>query len=439
MKKCSRAELLAPAGSFESVRAAVNAGADAVYMGGTRFGARAYSESAESEDEDMVMEAIRWCHLFGVKLYMTVNILFKESELKEFFSYIKPYYEAGLDGVIVQDFGAVELFHRYFPGLPVHASTQMSITNRNGALLVKRLGMTRAVLARELSLPEIRSVHEACGPDFELEIFIHGAMCYSYSGSCFMSSFLGGRSGNRGRCAGPCRLCYEAYGEKGYFLSMKDMETLSMLPELLDAGAFSLKIEGRMKSPVYTAGVVSVYRSFLDSALKGEKRTVTEADRQILREIFDRGSTSYLDRHNGADMIVARERDFRAADEKRREKIRKNYLENDRTRKIRLFFQAHVGEKALLRATLDPSDGEEAGFSAFSEKMLQPSEKKPLSESEIREKLLSVGSSPFSVSELTMDYDGSAFLPLSVLKSLRRSAFSGLEEEILKPFERTLS
>ena len=265
IKRDKRVELLAPAGSFQSVVAAVNAGADAVYMGGRRFGARAYADSAQAEGEDMVMEAIRYCHLFSVKLYMTVNILFKDDELKELFSYIKPYYEAGVDGLIMQDLGAVRRIRAMFPDLEVHASTQQTITSVAGARMAQRFGMTRAVVSRELSLQEIRNIHDESG--MELEVFCHGAMCYSYSGACFMSSLLGGRSGNRGRCAGTCRLCYETAGQKGYYLSMKDMQTIELLPELIEAGAYSFKIEGRMKSPLYTAGVVSVYRKYLDLAL----------------------------------------------------------------------------------------------------------------------------------------------------------------------------
>ncbi|MCQ2501692.1 MAG: U32 family peptidase, partial [Lachnospiraceae bacterium] len=262
------AELLAPAGSFEALEAALVSGADAVYLGGTRFGARAYADNLNTED---LCRAIDLVHRQDKKLYMTVNTLLKEKELEEdLYQYLLPYYREGLDGVIVQDLGVVQAIRQWFPHLPVHGSTQMAITGASSAELLKQEGLTRVVPARELSLKEIREIYKKTG--LEIECFIHGALCYSYSGMCLMSSLIGGRSGNRGRCAGTCRLPYEVYenGKKlngpntAYPLNTRDMCTVELLPEILDAGVCSLKIEGRMKKPEYTAGVVSVYRKYLD-------------------------------------------------------------------------------------------------------------------------------------------------------------------------------
>ena len=438
IKRDKRVELLAPAGSFQSVVAAVNAGADAVYMGGRRFGARAYADSAQAEGEDMVMEAIRYCHLFSVKLYMTVNILFKDDELKELFSYIKPYYEAGVDGLIMQDLGAVRRIRAMFPDLEVHASTQQTITSVAGARMAQRFGMTRAVVSRELSLQEIRKIHDESG--MELEVFCHGAMCYSYSGACFMSSLLGGRSGNRGRCAGTCRLCYETAGQKGYYLSMKDMQTIELLPELIEAGAYSFKIEGRMKSPVYTAGVVSVYRKYLDLALDCSDRKnlktyrVAEEDLRTLREIFDRGGTSsYLKKHNGADMIALSEKKFRAVDQTVTERIQAAYIDRNRTITVDAVMDMTVGAPAVL--TL--SDAAGRMVTAVSEDLVLPAEQRPVQAPEVEARLRKTGGTAFTLGNVQVSVHGDAFYPVGRLNELRRTALAMYEEEILRGSQRT--
>lgn len=445
IKRDKRVELLAPAGSFQSVVAAVNAGADAVYMGGRRFGARAYADSAQAEGEDMVMEAIRYCHLFSVKLYMTVNILFKDDELKELFSYIKTYYEAGVDGLIMQDLGAVRVIRSMFPDLEVHASTQQTITSVAGARMAQRFGMTRAVVSRELSLQEIRKIHDESG--MELEVFCHGAMCYSYSGACFMSSLLGGRSGNRGRCAGTCRLCYETAGQKGYYLSMKDMQTIELLPELIEAGAYSFKIEGRMKSPVYTAGVVSVYRKYLDLALDCIDRKqgaakhgsmssyrVAEEDLRTLREIFDRGGTSsYLKKHNGADMIALSEKKFRAVDQTVTDRIQAAYIDRNRTITVDAVMDMTVGAPAVL--TL--SDAAGRMVTAVSEDLVLPAEQRPVQATEVEARLRKTGGTAFTLGDVQVSVHGDAFYPVGKLNELRRTALAMYEEEISRGSQRT--
>lgn len=258
-------EILAPAGTKEALLAAVSAGCDAIYLGGNMFSARAF---AGNFDSDTLPGVIDYCHLFGVKLYMTVNTLLKEHEILQLTDYMKPFYQAGLDGVIVQDPGVVRVLRRAYPLMPVHGSTQMSVASAYGANLLKKLGITRVVPARELSLEEIKSIKKKA--DIEIESFVHGAMCYAYSGKCLMSSFLGGRSGNRGRCAQPCRQKYEVKGSDGkvkgneYAISLKDMCTLSILPQLIDAGIDSFKIEGRMKNPSYVAATVAAYKKARD-------------------------------------------------------------------------------------------------------------------------------------------------------------------------------
>lgn len=302
--KGKKAELLAPAGTYDSLRAAVNAGADAVYLGGRMFGARAF---AGNFDEEELIRGIDAAHLSGRRVYLTVNTLLRDEELEQVVSYIKPYYEAGLDAAIVQDFGVLSLLRQEFPKLELHASTQMTVTGRYGARLLKAMGASRVVTARELSAAEIKDIHDHV--DVELESFVHGALCYSYSGQCLLSSMIGGRSGNRGRCAQPCRLTYSCNGQgPKHFLSPKDMCMLEGIPDILEAGVFSLKIEGRMKSPEYVAGVVSAYRRYVDMYLeKGrESYRVDPEDIKMLMDIYNRGGfcKGYYYEHNDRDMMT---------------------------------------------------------------------------------------------------------------------------------------
>lgn len=308
-------ELLAPAGSLEHLKAAVNAGADAVYMGGEKFGARAYAHNFSRED---MIEALQFAHFHERKLYLTVNTLMKEKELfEELGDFLLPYYENGLDGVIVQDFGAVRFIRENFPGMEIHGSTQMTITDVHGAVAAKKMGMTRVVPARELSLREIKQIKEETGLD--IEVFVHGALCYCYSGQCLLSSLYGGRSGNRGRCAQPCRMPYTLedmngnsshISQKGkYLLSPKDLCSLSVLPQLMEIPVDSLKIEGRMKNVEYVAGVTAIYRKYLDElAQNWEKRqefAPKEEDIHTLEELYCRDgfTKGYWMKHNGQDMM----------------------------------------------------------------------------------------------------------------------------------------
>lgn len=314
MEDChlKKPEILAPAGSAEALRAAIYAGADAVYLGGSRFGARAYADNFDSE---ALLEAIEYAHLYGVKVYLTINTLFRNKEIEQLFGYLVPLYEAGLDAVIVQDVGVMSYVHAVFPDLPIHASTQMAITTEYAYELLRDYGVTRIVPARELSLDEIAGLKGADAVFVpEVEVFVQGALCYCYSGQCLMSSMLGGRSGNRGRCAQPCRLAYEVSEENGtvisgageYVLSPKDLCGLDSISDLIHAGVDSFKIEGRMKKAEYVAACVRAYRTCVDAWFDGRlTKQLVNRCRQEMAEVFNRGgfTDGYYHRHNGGGMM----------------------------------------------------------------------------------------------------------------------------------------
>lgn len=298
-----KVEILSPAGSYESLKAAVAAGADAVYIGGSRFGARAFADNLE---EASLLEAIDYVHLHGKQIYLTVNTLLKEREMEqELYEYLLPYYRQGLDAVIVQDIGVLKFVREQFPNLPVHASTQMTITNISGAKFLESLGVERVVTAREMTLPEIAEI--AKETTLEIESFVHGALCYCYSGQCLYSSLIGGRSGNRGQCAQPCRLPYKVNGKTSYVMSLKDMCALELIPDLIEAGIYSFKIEGRMKKPEYVAAVTSIYRKYVDLYLEKGRAGfhVTKEDKEILMDLYNRGGfhSGYYKTWNGKEML----------------------------------------------------------------------------------------------------------------------------------------
>ncbi len=302
-----RCELLAPAGSYETMLVAFNAGADAVYVGGQKFGARAF---AGNFNEEELVKAINYAHMFDKKLYLTVNTLIKEEEFSQLYDYIKPYYEAGLDAVIVQDIGVLKFIAGNFTDLPIHCSTQMTITGEEfGKVLAENKSVTRIVTPRELNLAEIKKMYTATG--LEIESFVHGALCYCYSGQCLLSSIIGARSGNRGRCAQPCRLTFSNAEQKvdnKHLLSPKDLCTLEILPEIIENGVYSLKIEGRMKKPEYVASVVAIYRKYIDRYLKNGKKNykVAQEDIDTLKDIYNRGgfTDGFYKRQNGSEMMT---------------------------------------------------------------------------------------------------------------------------------------
>ena len=313
-----RVEILAPAGSMECLKAAVAAGADAVYTGGALFGARAYAHNLTEEE---LLEAIDYVHLHGRRLYLTVNTLIKDREMeKQMYDYLLPYYRQGLDAVIVQDIGLFRFIRKHFPDLPIHASTQMTLTGVDGAKFLEKEGAQRIVTSRELSMAEVKKIADET--ELEIESFVHGALCYCYSGQCLFSSFIGGRSGNRGQCAQPCRLLYQTPEAKRpqYLLSLKDICTLELIPEMIESGIYSFKIEGRMKKPEYAAAVAFQYRKYADLYLKyyeecpaGEdpaayamkRYRVREEDRQMLLDLYNRGGfhTGYYHTQNGREMV----------------------------------------------------------------------------------------------------------------------------------------
>lgn len=446
-------EILAPAGSYESMVAAVNAGADAVYIGGSRFGARAY---ANNLDEEAMIRAIRFVHLHGCRLYMTVNTLVKERELSELYGYLKPYYEAGLDAVIVQDLGVFSYIREHFPKLPVHVSTQMTVTGKYSAADLKRMGAVRVVPARELSLGEIREICESTG--MEVETFVHGALCYCYSGQCLFSSLIGGRSGNRGRCAQTCRLPFDMCRDGNYInkknekyvLSLKDLCTLDILPDILEAGVCSLKIEGRMKSPRYTAGVVSIYRKYVDMYLKNGRKGyhVDTADRKALLDLFDRGGQSegYYRVHNGRDMVVLKEKPaFREPDQELFDYLDRTYVEAVKKVTIKGTAYFEVGKPARLTVDYALKDGctDKRAVSAKSllvwsdGDVVEEAKNAPMDETRIRKQLMKTGDSPFAFEELSVIMRGNVFVPVQKLNELRRSVLEKLEEAIEKTYSRS--
>ena len=430
-------ELLAPAGSLKTLKAVIHAGADAVYLGGSMFGARAY---ANNFNEEELLEAIRFGHIHGRKIILAVNTLLKEYELGQLYDYLRPYYEAGVDAVIVQDMGVMEFIETHFPNLPIHTSTQMTITNVEGARLLKEQGVERVVTAREMSLEEIQRIHDEVG--VELESFIHGALCYCYSGQCLFSSIIGGRSGNRGRCAQPCRLSYEVLqGEKSLtghhatpILSLKDMCTLPFLYELADHGVYSFKIEGRMKTPEYAAGVVSIYRKYMDSYLDGSRIPVEKKDIRALLELGNRGgfTNGYYYHHNDSDMLSGESASHNKSEGVLQDNIRREYVDTELKEKIK--------GKLILNKECPAKIEVQYGKIKVSYQgdMVLVAQNRPLTKEVVTEKITKTGNTPFVFENLEVTMDDDIFMPVNQLNQLRRGALEALEEVLLKPYERTL-
>ncbi|MCH5280268.1 MAG: U32 family peptidase [Lachnospiraceae bacterium] len=431
-------ELLSPAGDMDCFMAAVNAGADAIYLGGEAYGARAYASNFTGEE---ICYAIRYAHLFGIKIYLTVNTLIKEQELSVLADFLMPFYEAGLDGVIVQDFGALSLIKKVFPGLSLHASTQMCITGSYGAALLKEYGVSRIVPARELSIEELVRIKDKTG--IEIETFIHGAMCYCYSGQCLFSSFLGGRSGNRGRCAGPCRLPYEAFGHKGYPLSLKDMCTLPILPKLVSSGMDSFKIEGRMKNPYYVAGVTAIYGKYLDlyencgenrEAMPIESVKIDPKDLQLLRDLYVRTEleNGYYERHNGKEMITFDKPGYVTGDEKEFEWIKKCFLDKNRQLPITGKLFAKEGYPLALEIQT------EKGICLKAEgKIVEKAVNRPVTEDEMIRQLEKTGNTPFHFMDISVIMSKDVFIPIKDLNALRRDALDAFFSLLAGEYERS--
>lgn len=437
MENHRRVELLAPAGNPAGFYGAVHAGADAVYLAGNQFGARAYAENFTTEE---LLECIRYGHLCGRKIYLTVNTLLKNPEIHQLYDYLAPLYRAGLDAVIVQDLGVLRFVREHFSGLKLHVSTQMSACSRWGASLLKDMGASRIVPARELGLQEIIAMRQHSG--IEVETFIHGAMCYCYSGQCLFSSILGGRSGNRGRCAQPCRLPYSVCSDGAdsgemYPLSLKDMCTVQHIPQLIEAGIDSFKIEGRMKKPEYAAGVTDIYRRCIDhyctlrSTMNPQEAAaayhVKPEDMRALESLYVRTGLQdgYYFRHSGRDMVTLDSPAYCESDEKLLARIRERFLDA-RFRlpvTVRAFF--HVGSPAKvvlewgsLRAQAEAGPVEQAL-------------KQPITEENIKKQICRLGDSAFYASKIEISMDPDSFYPLKQINELRRTAVSRLEEKLL--------
>ena len=439
-------ELLAPAGSYEGMIGAINAGADAVYFGGSLFSARAFAQNFSTEE---AADAIRYAALHGVKTYLTINTLVKEQELGDLIPFLTPYVRAGLNGVIVQDLGVLALVQENFPELELHASTQMAISGKYGALLLKRLGCVRVVPARELSLTELKIMKEGSGVD--LEAFIHGAMCYCYSGLCLFSSIIGGRSGNRGRCAQSCRLPYhlvessEAGRSKeksGYLLSLKDMCALPLLPELMEAGIDSFKSEGRMKKPEYTAGVTAIYRKYIDLYLEDPASFhVAKEDLSRLSSLYMRSQieTGYYHRHNGREMVTLSQPGYSGSSETLLKEIRDLYLTGKKTIPVQMTARLTIGKPAELILKTVANEHSLRAMDDVSISVrgveVQEARKAPLQEEQVIRSLKKLGGTNFhciscTVEGLTENRTG-VFLPSAALNELRRRAVASLEEKIL--------
>ncbi len=408
-------ELLAPAGNLEIFKGVIESVADAVYVGGSMFGARAY---ANNFTEDELLEAIDFAHLRGVKVYLTVNTLIKNSEFSKLYDYLLPYYKRGLDAVIVQDIGVVKAIHEYFPSLEIHTSTQMTVTGADGVRFLSQFGVTRVVMAREVSLAEMKRIHEETG--MELEAFVHGALCYSYSGQCLFSSILGGRSGNRGRCAQPCRLPYTVEGKKDeYILSLKDMCGIKALDKLHDAGVYSLKIEGRMKQLEYACGVVKYYRSYIDSM-----KPVTDADYDRIKALGNRcGFTDryYFD-HNGSDMVTYVKPNFVSNAAEPSPEKRKLSIEGELVLR-----EGEPGSLTVKRGDVTYKASIEPVSAAL---------KAPLDKKAAIDRINKTGDTDFEFSHIKAQIGENVFVPNGALNKLRRDAISGLCDKLLKKYYR---
>lgn len=435
-----KTELLAPAGSFVILKAAIDAGADAVYAAGDKFGARAYAKNFTEEE---MLAAIDYVHIRGKRLYLTVNTLLKEQEIRELHDYLCPLYEAGLDAVIVQDIGVMHFIRKHFPELPIHASTQMTVTGAYGAKLLLEHGCSRIVTARELSFAEISHIYRTTGA--EIESFIHGALCYCYSGQCLMSSMIGGRSGNRGRCAQPCRLPYELQKEprgssapkrqENYPLSLKDLCAIEMIPELVQSGVHSFKIEGRMKQEAYVSGVTAIYRKYLDlyENNPGGNYQVSGEDYRKLLDLGNRSgfTDGYYKRRNGRDMVTF----HKPSHEKNSDAWQTGSVIHSNIRetkeKINGILRILINNPASLVIEYKGIKAEAAGFT------VQAAQKQPLGREEVLERMRKTGNTPFEFGKLQIEMDQGSFVPAGALNQLRRDAIDKLTELLLEKYQRT--
>ena len=401
-RKTNLPELLAPAGDMSCLYAAVLGGADAIYVGGKRFGARAF---AKNFDIDELTHAVEYCHLNGVKLYVTLNTLIEDREMAEAVEYAACLYRIGVDALIVADLGAISAIRRSVPNLELHASTQMSVHNSYGAMAASSLGISRVVVARELCLDDIESIVDRS--PCEIEVFLHGALCVCHSGQCLFSSLVGGRSGNRGECAQPCRL---PYNKGKYLLSLKDMSLASHIRELCETGTSSLKIEGRMKSASYVYGVVSIYRRLLD-----EYRSATAEEHSLLSRIFSRNgfTSAYFTGRISPEMKGMRPEGERGAEIPQPKEPKRI--------PVKLFMRVKKGSPLFV--SYETKDGRSAY--AVGQTPVE-AETRPMSPDDYLRPLSALGNTPFEVDGVEFEFDAGLMLPVSALKSARREAIDQL-------------
>ncbi len=427
--KSHRVELLAPAGNYDSFIGAINAGADAIYVGGEKFSARAF---ADNFDTQTLCECIKYAHLFGRRVYLTLNTLIKESEFSEIYEYVKPFYLAGLDGVIIQDLGVLKFLKEHFPHMELHASTQMAVTGSEFVSLCKEWGISRVVPARELSLTELKAIRDA---GIEVECFIHGAMCYCYSGMCLMSSILGGRSGNRGKCAQPCRLPYQVSlkdmpSKDTYTLSLKDMCTIEHIPALIEAGMDSFKIEGRMKRSEYAAGVTALYRKYIDKYYKHPDKPfkISKEDKYVLEHLYMRSELhdGYLQKHNGKEMVTHDAPSYNGLEDSILADIQQKYLGYTQKLPVSVYGYFEVGQESTVTIYA------ESGISVtVNGPVVDAAQKAPATEEMVSKQLSKFGNTHFKLQQIEISIQGEAFLPNGVLNTLRRDALEKLESAII--------
>ncbi len=405
-------ELLAPAGGMEALHAAVQNGADAVYLGEKSFSAR---QSADNFGNEELREAVRYAHERGTAVYLAMNTLVNKNELALFEKGIAAAADCGVDALIVQDFGCAEMVRKICPELPIHASTQMSAHNEKDVEYLLKRGFSRVVLARELELGEIEKIYK--NTKASLEVFVHGALCVCVSGQCLMSSFIGGRSGNRGRCAQPCRQLYSAEGKKGYFLSPRDLCLIEELDALKKAGVDSLKIEGRMKSPEYVATVTGIYRKYLDNP-----RRVSREDIGELERIFVRGdgfTKAYFAKVNTPEMMnysLSNDGISYRSDKEIIKKAQATYREGIENKKVPVtgYFRMKAGEEAML--VLSDGISSATAYGCVPEAAIN----RPLTEADLKERLGKMGQTPFVLDYLECDIDQNLTMSAKDINALRR-------------------
>jgi len=399
-------ELLSPAGDFASAKAAINAGADAVYLGGKSFSARSFAQNFTEEELD---DIINYAALRNVKIYIAINTLYSNEEIPRVLEFATNMYKSGASAFILQDIGLASLLKDHLPEIELHASTQMTIHSANGVKYMEQLGFSRVILSRELSLPEIKKINKSV--NIGTEVFVHGAMCVSYSGQCLMSSLLGGRSGNRGKCAQPCRLPYTMQETKGYLLSPKDMMTLEILDEITESGVSALKIEGRMKSPEYVYTVTKAYRDKLD----GHK-----PDIEAVKQIFNRGggfSTGYY----YGNIEIQANKELSKPNPSPKTKIA------EKKRNITGEIKIKINQPAKIKLENISKESPVKAEKAISA---------PMSREEIVTQLSKTGNSPFKVSYKKIDIDEGIFISKQALNQLRRDATEALEAQIIAEIKR---